>query len=91
MLALGIDSFLVAILNYAPVMLLLLVLNGIGLRRGTGSLGMMAGILILAAGSLVQALKVDVFSPLDRNGLYHVVSMIGVAFLYRGGLRLRAA
>jgi len=33
---------------------------------------------------------VDVFAPLDRNGLYHLLSMIGVVFLYSGGVRLNA-
>ncbi len=90
-LALRIDSFLVVILNYTPVMVLMLILNCIGLRKGLGSPAMIAGILILFAGSAIQALGVDAFSPLDHNGLYHVVCMLGAAFLYEGGRRLRAA
>jgi hypothetical protein len=85
-----VDSFLVVILNYAPVMLLLLVMSFSGLRSGRGSMQMVAGILILFAASGIQAAGVDVFSPLDRNGLYHLVSMVGVALLYLGGVRLRA-
>jgi hypothetical protein len=84
-----VDSFLDVILDYAPVMLLLLVMSFIGLRSGRGSRQMVAGILILFAASGIQAAGVDVFTPLDRNGLYHLVSMIGVAFLYVGGTRLR--
>jgi hypothetical protein len=84
-----VDSFLVVILNYAPVMLLLLVMSFSGLRSGRGSAQMVAGILILFAASGIQAAGVDVFSPLDRNGLYHLLSMVGVAFLYFGGVRLR--
>jgi ABC-type uncharacterized transport system permease subunit len=84
-----VDSFLVVILNYAPVMLLLLVMSFTGLRSGRGSPQMVAGILILFAASGIQAAGVDVFRPLDRNGLYHLLSMIGVAFLYLGGVRLR--
>src|ERR1035437_3972672 len=37
----------------------------------------------------IQAASVDVFSPLDRNGLYHLLSMVGVAFLYLGGMQFR--
>jgi hypothetical protein len=85
-----VDSFLVVILNYAPVMLLLLVMSFTGLRSGRGSPQMVAGILILFAASGIQAAGVDVFSPLDRNGIYHLVSMVGVASLYFGGVRLRA-
>jgi hypothetical protein len=84
-----VDSFLVVILNYAPVMLLLLVMSFTGLKSGRGSAQMVAGILILFAASGIQAAGVDVFSPLDRNGLYHLLSMVGVAFLYFGGVRLR--
>jgi len=47
------------------------------------------GILFAASG--IQAAGVDVFSPLDRNGLYHVLSMAGAGFLYLGGVRLRTA
>src|ERR1039458_2397070 len=79
--ALLVDSFLVVILNYAPVMLLLLVMSLTGLRSRRGSPQMVAGILILFAASGIQAAGVDVFSPLDRNGLYHLLSMVGVAFL----------
>jgi hypothetical protein len=71
---LSVDSFLDVILNYVPVMLLLLVMSFIGLRRGRGS---------------PQAAGVDAFTPLDRNGVYHLVSMIGVAFVYFGGVQLR--
>jgi hypothetical protein len=70
-------------------MLLLLVLNVARLKSGAGSPQMIAGILILFAASGVQAAGIDAFSPLDRNGLYHIVVMAGVVFLYRGGLRLR--
>jgi ABC-type uncharacterized transport system permease subunit len=84
-----VDSFLDVILNYGPVMLLLLVMSCIGLRSGRGSPWMASGILILFAASGFQAAGVDVFTPLDRNGLYHLLSMAGVAFLYLGGLGLR--
>ncbi len=89
--ALRIDSFLVVIVNYAPVMILMLVLNLVGLRKRLGSAPMIAGILILFVASAIQALQVDIFSPLDRNGLYHVISMAGALFLYAGGRRLRTA
>ncbi|HEY2014406.1 MAG TPA: hypothetical protein VGH38_12940 [Bryobacteraceae bacterium] len=83
-----VDSFLDVILNYAPVIVLLLAMNVAGLKKGTGSWPMIAGILIQFAASAIQAIGVDTWSPLDHNGLYHVVSMIGVLFLYLGGKRL---
>jgi len=88
-----VDSFLDVILNYAPVMLLLLTMNILTLKSKTGSIHgsvyMIAGILILSVASAIQAVGWDALSPLDRNGVYHVVSMLGVVFLYLGGARLR--
>ncbi len=82
------DSFAVVVLNYSPVMLLFLAMNIAGLRSGLGSRPMVAGILILFLASGIQAAGVNTFTPLDRNGLYHVITMVGVAVLYRGGVRL---
>jgi ABC-type uncharacterized transport system permease subunit len=83
-----VDSFLDVILNYGPVIALLLVMSCVGLRKGTGSWQMIAGILIQVAGSAVQAAGVDALAPLDHNGLYHVIAMAGAVFLYLGGQRL---
>jgi hypothetical protein len=85
-----VDTFLDVILNYAPVMLFFLAMNILGLRQGTGSMQMIIGILILSAASAIQAAGWDRLSPLDHNGVYHVVSILGVAFLYLGGSRLKA-
>ena len=82
---LRIDSFLDVILNYAPVMILFLVLN---VMKSTGSWQMIVGLLVQSGASAIQALGVDNFSPLDHNGLYHVISMVAVLFLYWGGRRL---
>jgi hypothetical protein len=86
---LWIDSFLDVILNYVPVMVLLLVMNFIGLKNGSGSWNMIVGIVLVFTASAIQAIGIDVFTPLDRNGLYHVVSMVSAIFLYRGGTQLR--
>jgi len=86
-----IDSFLVVILNYTPVMLLLLIMSLMDLKNGPGSRNMIAGILILFVASAIQGLGIDIFNPLDRNGLYHLVSMAGIVFMYLGGHRLRNA
>ena len=83
-----VDSFLDVTLNYAPVMLLLLAMNIIGLKNGTGATTMIAGILILSAAAAIQAAGWDALSPLDHNGVYHLVSMPGTVFLYLGGVRL---
>jgi len=86
-----IDSFLVVILNYTPVMLLLLAMSLIDLKNNPGLRSMIVGILILFAASAIQGFGMDFFYPLDRNGVYHLVSMVGIVFMYLGGIHLRTA
>lgn len=86
---LSIDSFLDVILNYAPALVLLLAMNFIGLTDGSGSWNMIAGIVLVFTASAIQAIGIDVFTPLDRNGLYHLLSMVSAIFLYRGGTQFR--
>ncbi len=85
------DSFLVVILDYAPAVLLLLVTSILGLSSGAGSWQMVVGLALGIGASVVQALGVDALSPLDRNGLYHVVLMAATVFLFLAGLSLRTA
>lgn len=84
-------SFLIVIVNYAPVLLLLLALSVAGRKKYDGWSWMAAGIVILFAASAVQAVGSDRWLPLDGDGLFHLISMPGAYCLYRGGLRLRAA
>lgn len=86
-----VGSFLVVVVNYLPVILAMLALNVHGLVRGNGNgSGLIAlGIGVLLLASTVQTLGIDTFSPIDRNGLYHLISMPGVVLLYFGGRRLK--
>ncbi len=84
-------SFLAVIVNYAPVLVLLLVLSVAGRKKYDGWSWMASGILILFAASAVQAIGSDRWAPLDGDGLFHLISMPGAYCLYRGGLRLRTA
>jgi hypothetical protein len=86
---LQVEDFRIVIINYLPVMLLLLLLSIRGLRAGSGSWQMVTGILVLLAASAVQALRVNAFNPLTGDGLYHLISMAGVVLMYWGGQRLR--
>jgi hypothetical protein len=70
-------------------MILFLVMSILGLEAGTGSWQIVAGLLLSVAASVIQALGVDVFSPLDRNGLYHLILMAATVFLSLGGLLLK--
>ncbi|HSV98466.1 MAG TPA: hypothetical protein VLM75_16215 [Spirochaetota bacterium] len=83
------DKFLVVIVNYVPVMLLFLGLNIYGLSTGTGSLNLVIGLVIAFIASAIQMAKVNIFHPLNWNGLYHLVMMVATMFLYMGGLDLK--
>lgn len=85
---LGFDSFFIAVLNYSPVMLWFLLLNVAHLRDGRGSWQMICGVCLLVLASTVQVLGVDVLSPVDHNGLYHLISMPALLLLFFGGRRL---
>ncbi len=82
------NSFLLVILNNVPAMMLLLFMNIIKISSFQGSWSMIFGVSILIVASLVQAFKFNLFAPLDGNGLGHVILMIGVLFLYNGGIGL---
>jgi hypothetical protein len=84
-----IASYGVVILNYAPVMLLLLVLCLKDLKGNPGFRKLVAGILILFTASAIQRSSITAFAPLDQNGLYHLISMVGIVYLYLGGKNLR--
>jgi hypothetical protein len=86
---LQVDDFTVAILNYLPVVLLLLVLSIRGRSDGSGSWPMVVGLVLLLVASAVQYLEVDVLAPLLHDGLYHVIAIAGVPFLYWGGQLLK--
>lgn len=87
-LILKMDDYLVVILNYVPVLLLLLVCNVICLRRG-GSWAMTLGILLTFFASGIQAFGFDMFQPVDHDSLYHILIMAAVFFFYRAGLGLK--
>lgn len=88
-LALRIHHFLLVIINYIPILVLLLVLNIIGLALGSGSWYMILGITVSIFASVLEGFGVDVFSPVDRHGLYHLVMMVAVAFLFLATFELK--
>ena len=83
-------EYRMVILNYAPVLILLLALNILGWPGGAGSWQIVAGLSISTAASAIQVLGVDRFSPVDRNGLYHLGMMAAVVLFFLGGLTFPA-
>lgn len=88
-LLLVLDNFLMVLINYAPVMFLLLIANVVGLRSGNGAWAMIIGIILSFVASGLQAARVDILDPFNQDSLYHTGMMLAVLFLYWGGLRLK--
>ena len=89
-LSIRIHNFLIVIMNYAPVLIGLLVLNLLGIATGSGSWYMIVGILVSIAASALEALAVNPFAPADRDGFFHVLLMVAVAFLFVAGFSLKS-
>ncbi len=83
------NSFAVVVANYAPVMLMALVCSLRGLRDGSGSWPMTAGIAVVLLSSGAHAARIGLSAVIDDNGVYHVGMMAAVVLTYRGGLQLR--
>jgi hypothetical protein len=85
---LTLDTYLVVVLNYAPVILVWLLMHSRGIRLGTGSWEMAGGTAVMFVATAIQVSGYDGLAPLDHDGLYHLVSMIGIAGLFAGARHL---
>jgi hypothetical protein len=83
-------SYLVVIFNYLPVVLLLLVFSLLAMRQNRWAWAMVTGIVLSLIASAAQAMHVNMFLPLDYNGLYHVIMLAAVILLYLGGRSLKS-
>lgn len=83
------NNFLLVIVNYAPVMLFFLVMNSINLKSGRGNGAMTAGLVLTFIAAGIQQSKMQVLSPVNHNGIYHLVMMVAVVFFYYGGTALK--
>ena len=84
-----VETFLLVVLNYAPAMLLLMLLHIAHYRRERGSPEMIAGIGLLIVASAVQALQISPAAWLSGDGLYHLIAMPAVFLMYLGGCKLK--
>jgi hypothetical protein len=60
----------------------------LGAREGAGP-WLLAGVLVSAAGALVQSLRLAPVPGLNHNDLFHLVQTGGLWLFYRAGLLLR--
>jgi hypothetical protein len=86
------DEFVYVIVEYGLAMLCVLVLM-MTRRRHVGDVArwIVAGIAVSIAAALIQQSGFDLHRNLNHNDLQHLVQMVAVWLLYRGGVRLRDA
>jgi small-conductance mechanosensitive channel len=84
------DDFFYVIVEYGAAMLLIvgLLVSNAAVRRQEWARWTIAGIATSIAAAFVQQSGVDAHQYLNHNDLQHLVQMVGLFLLYRGGARL---
>jgi hypothetical protein len=87
----GSESYLLLMLDYGSAQIAILVLAGIGWNRSRAPSApwLAAGIGVSAIGAAVQHSRLALHTHFNHNDLYHVIQMLGLYFLYRGGALFR--
>ena len=85
------DAFVNVIVEYGSAMLcvMLLYLGASRLRREPSARWVIAGVALTFAAAGVQQSGFDLHRHLNHNDLQHLVQMVAVWFLYKGGSTLR--
>lgn len=83
-------TFESAVKFYAPFLILSLVGFGLGVFyfEIIGALFIVVGILVSIGGSLVQVFKISLHQHFNHNDLFHVIQMLGMYLMFRGGLEI---
>jgi hypothetical protein len=85
------DAFVYAILDYAPALLYVLILQARAWSRHEESgPWIVAGVLVSFAAAGVQRSGFALHQYFNHNDIYHVIQMAGVYLLYRGGRLLQS-
>lgn len=86
----GHDDFKYVIYDYAPAMILILILQILSFTRGgAGSGWIISGLVLSFAGAAVQQSGFSLHRNFNFNDIFHVIQMVAMYFLYRGGNLLR--
>ena len=85
------DAFVNVIVEYGAAMLMTLVLQIAtpGLRRAPSTRWIVAGVGVTILAAAVQQSGFDLHRNLNHNDLQHLVQMVAVSLLYKGGTKLR--
>lgn len=83
----GRDQYVFVLLDYGSAQLAILVLAAFAWRREHAACAppLAAGIVVSAIGALVQQGDFSLHANFNHNDLYHVIQMLGLYLLYRGG------
>ena len=85
------SNFANVIRFYAPAMiivfLLILYLYMDGDHPGSGYF--LLGLIITLVGAVVQQSGFTIHKHFNHNDLYHVIQMVGIWYIYKGGMTLR--
>jgi hypothetical protein len=86
------DDFLFVIYDYGSALLLTMVVAWVSKTGGmTAALPWLnAGAAVAVVAALIQALRIAPHPRFNHNDLFHVVQMVALYLLYRGGLLFRS-
>ena len=84
------DSFRSAVTFYMPLLGVTLVGFSMAFyfQNITGALFITIGLIVCITGSLTQLLKISLHEKFNHNDLFHVIQMLGMFLMYRGGLEI---
>ncbi|NVJ90225.1 MAG: hypothetical protein HWE34_01130 [Methylocystaceae bacterium] len=82
------DNFFIVMASYSASMLLMLGMHINGLRKGTGSIAMIIGVVITFIASSLPIIGYEFFTGFGIYATYHIALMPAVLCFYIGGLKL---
>lgn len=86
----GHDDFKYVIYDYAPATILILILQVVSFTRGgAGSGWIISGLVLSFAGAAIQQSGFSLHRNFNFNDIFHVIQMVAMYFLYRGGSLLK--
>jgi hypothetical protein len=85
----GRDQYAFVLLDYGSAQIAILVLAAFAWQRERAACApsLVAGIVVSAIGAAVQQSNFAPHPNFNHNDLYHVIQMLGLYLLYRGGAR----
>ena len=84
------DKFLIAIKFYLPILFISLIISiyTFFFKGYTGAMFISIGIIVTLVASLVQTSQIILHKHFNNNDFFHVLQIIGMYFLYIGGLEI---